>query len=137
MLGYIKRFHAYVETIPERLYPIATEIEGRVVRGRQSYLCALESAYAKYGPNRFSYTLLAYRAAFHLVGSVLFLICAAAIAHRLFGSDIALYVIVGVAIALLTMQEFYLHPRRYGQLRGKGVADWLTWVLPIMIYFSL
>lgn len=136
MLAFLKRAHSYIETIPDRLYPIATKIEGRRVRGLESYRQALAEAYAKYGPNQFSYRLIAYRAFFHLIGSILFLLGSAAIAHNLFGSETALYIIVAVAVGLLTLQEFYLHPRRYGQIRSKGIADWLTWVVPIMIYFT-
>ncbi len=136
MRARFRRLYTFIETLPDRLYPFATEIEGRWVRGRQSYLNTLERVYEEYGPNRFGFKLSVYRGACHLLGSIVFLLAATVISHRLFGSEVALYVMVGAAILMLTIQEFYVHPRRYGQLRGKGITDWLTWVLPMALYLS-
>lgn len=131
------KIYTFVETIPDRLYPFASEIEGQWVRGRRSYLNAVERAFAEFGPNRFGYKLTVYRATFHFIGSVLFIIFSALLARELFNSEIALYVLIAAAIAVLSYQEFYIHPRQYGQLRQKGVADWFTWVLPMVAYLAL
>ncbi len=134
MFKWFKRAYEFFETLPDRVFPFATEIEGRIVRGRASYLQAVERAYETYGPHRFGYKLACYRACFHLIGSIIFIVLAALIAQDLFGSDIALYVLLIVASAALFVQEFYSHPRRYGQHSNKGLADWLTWVIPMMVY---
>ena len=136
MRARLKSFYTFIETIPDRLYPFASEIEGRWVRGRRSYLQTLERVYEEYGPNRFGLKLSVYRGACHLLGSILFLLGATVISHRLFGSEVALYIMIAAAILMLSVQEFYLHPKRYGQHRGKGIADWLTWVLPMAVYLS-
>lgn len=136
MRTYLKRLYTFLETLPDRLYPFASEIEGRWVRGRESYTRTLERVYEEYGPNRFGFKLSIYRGACHLFGSIVFLLAATIVSHRLFGSEIALYVMVVAAILMLSVQEFYLHPKRYGQLRGKGVTDWLTWVVPMVVYLS-
>ncbi len=137
MGAYLKKAYLYIETIPDRLYPFACEIEGRWVRGQRSYMRALERAIEKHGPHRLGYKLVVYRATFHFLGSVLFIFFTALLSHRLFGSEVALYLIILVASIALFIQEFYGHPKRYGQSRRKGVADWLTWVVPMVLYVSL
>lgn len=126
-----------LESIPDRLYPFATEIEGHFVRGRVAYSKAVADAWEKYGPNHLGYKLMVYRGAFHLLGSILFIVCATIISNDLFNSEIALYVLMGAAIAALFFQEFYVHPVRYSQTRPKGISDWLTWVIPMMVYITL
>ncbi len=131
------QIYEFIETIPDRLYPFANEIEGRWVRGRRSYLNALNNAFLTYGPQRLGYKLTFYRASFHLLGAVLFIIFATLLSQKLFGSDRALYVLMATAIVVLFIQEFHLHPKRYGQSRQKGVVDWLTWVIPMVTYLSI
>ncbi len=133
----ITKLYHYVESLPDRLYPFASEIEGRWERGINSYKKSVEEAWAKYGEGRYGYKLNVYRSTWHVLGSVLFLILATAAAKHLFNSEVALYVLVGVAIVLLCLQEFVAHPRRYRQLRHKGILDWLTWVVPMVLYLSL
>lgn len=120
--------------LPDRLYPFATELEGRMVRGRRSYEHALSRAFSQYGPGRFGYKLLLYREAFHFIGAILFITAAGLVSKVLFGSDVALYVLLGAAIIALSFQEFYIQPRRYGQRTQKGLTDWFTWVAPMMAY---
>ena len=134
MKAFLKKLYYFIESIPDRLYPFACEIEGKMVRGRRSYMRAVEHALEKYGPNRLGYKLVVYRGTFHFIGSVLFILFATLISQKFFGSEIALYILVGIAIAGLFFQEFYSHPKRYQQARHKGVTDWLTWVIPMMIY---
>jgi len=134
---FFKKLYEFFETLPDRLYPFASEIEGRWVRGRSSYLYALNNAFEKYGPHRFGYKLTVYRATFHFLGAVLFIIFAALVSQKLLGSETALYVLVGAAIVALFIQEFHSHPKKYGQSRQKGVIDWLTWVIPMAIYISI
>jgi hypothetical protein len=120
--------------IPNRLYPFVNEIDGRLVRGRQSYERALERAFENFGAGRFGYKLMLYREAFHLVGAILFLIVATFLSNRFLGGDLALYVLLCAAVLALTFQEFYLHPRRYGQHLNKSMVDWCAWVLPVLAY---
>ncbi len=104
------------------------------MRGRRSYERAVARALKTYGMGRLSYTLLLYRQLFHFFGSILFIFLATVIAEKFLGSDTALYVLFFAAILALTFQEFYLHPRQYGQHLQKGIADWLAWVTPMALY---
>lgn len=130
----LKRFYLYCESIPDRLYPFTHEIEGKLVRGRESYHKAVEQAIEKFGPNSLGYKIQFYRGAWHFFGSVIFIIIATLISKELFGSDIAIYLLLGIAILFLFIQEFYSHPRRYKQPRRKCYTDWLTWVIPMVLY---
>ena len=121
-------------SLPDRLYPFACEIEGHLVRGRRSYEHAVAHAFETYGPGRFGYKLLLYRETFHFFGAILFIVSAGLISRDLFGGDMALYVLLVAAVIALSYQEFYVHPRRYGQRTQKGIADWFTWVLPMVAY---
>lgn len=132
----IKNLYLFCETLPERIYPFASDIEGRLVRGRRSYMRALEHAIKTYGPSRLGYRLAFYRAACHVLGSILFIAFSALVAKKFFGSEVALYIMIFLAAVVITIQEFYMHPKRYGQLMRKGVSDWLTWVLPMLAYLS-
>lgn len=122
------------ESLPERFYPFAEEIEGKLVRGRDAYKRTVEKAVAKYGPDQLGYTIQWYRATWHFFGSVLFIVSATFIARHWFGSETALYVLLGAAITALYVQEFYSHPRRLNQTRRKSVTDWLTWAIPMVLY---
>lgn len=134
MTDFFQKLYKYFETLPDRCYPFGCEIEGRFVRGRQAYERALAQALDTYGFGRLGYKLILYRSTFHLIGAIIFVSFAAFLSHRLFGSDIALYVVCGAAIAALTFQEFYVHPKLYGQVMTKGVVDWMSWVTPMAAY---
>ena len=127
--------YMFIHTIPDRLYPFSNDIEGTFVRGRESYKRALENSFKLYGPNHFGFKLTFYRSTFHLLGSIISIVCATFISQRLFGSEVALYFLMGVMIVGIFIQEFYWQPKQLGQLRYKGVVDWLTWVTPVLIYF--
>jgi hypothetical protein len=135
MYDSLKKLYLFVQTVPDRLYPFAADVEGRFVRGRESYKRALEASFSKYGPNHFGFKLTFYRGTFHLVGSIVWIMLAAYISQRWFGSEIALYSMMAFMIIGIFIQEFYWQPRKMGQLRYKGVVDWLTWVTPVFIYF--
>ena len=131
----LRTLYLFIHTIPDRLYPFASDIEGTFVRGRASYKQALEASFKKYGPNHFGFKLTFYRSTFHLLGSIVSIIAATFISQKLFGSEIALYFLMGVLIVGIFIQEFYWQPKQLGQLRYKGVVDWLTWVTPVFLYF--
>lgn len=133
----IKKTYFYFITLPDRLYPFRNDIGGHWVRGRRSYEQAVNRALKRYGIGRLSYQLLLYRGLFHFVGSILFILFATFLSQRLLGSETALYVLFCAAIAALSFQEFYMHPRQYGQRIQKGITDWLTWVLPMLAYIFL
>ena len=130
----IRKSYVFLVTLPDRLYPFKSEIEGQWVRGQRSYEQAVNQALEKYGLGRLGYKLMLYRETFHFLGSILFILWATAISKILFGSDIALYVLLIAAILALAVQEFYIHPKSYGQHARKGVADWLVWVVPMVAY---
>lgn len=132
-----KKFYSYLITIPDRLYPFKSEIEGQWVRGQRSYEAAVKNALEQYGLGRLGYKLMLYRETFHFVGSLLFMVFATLVARDLFGSDAALYVLLVLAVLALSFQEFYVHPKNFGQHAQKGVMDWLAWVGPMAIYALL
>lgn len=131
------KVHSWLESLPESLYPFANQIEGKFVRGRQSYEIVLKSAIEKYGPYKMGYKLLVYRGGCHFLGSVIFIALATFISQQLFNAEIALYILFLTAVTVLFIQEFYWHPKQYGQSYTKSVADWFTWVLPMTIYLSM
>ena len=122
----------FVVTLPDKLYPFRNQIEGQWVRGVRSYDAALRRAYRKYGAGHYSYGLTFYRFLFHIVGAFIILAGSTFIAHRLFGSTIALVVLLALAMLFITYQEFVLQRRTYKQLWRKGVFDWLTWCAPLL-----
>lgn len=127
-------YHALV-CLPDYCYPFKTEIEGQWVRGIRSYNAALTRYQKKYGVGHYGFKLDIYRQVFHLAGSILFLISAAYLSQTLFGSTTALYAFLMAAVLFISFQEFYLQRRTYQQLWRKGIADWLTWCLPLGLYF--
>lgn len=134
MQALVKNAYLFFVTLPERLYPFKSRVRGEWVRGRRSYEKAMNEALRKYGIGKIGYKLLLYREVFHFFGSVLFIIAATVISNELFGSEKALYVLMGAAILAFGFQEFYMHPRTYGQRTQKGILDWLSWVVPMIVY---
>jgi hypothetical protein len=135
-MSHLVRFYSFWITLPNRFYPFSFLIDGKRVRGMRAYEAVLAQIQALRGPGSYSYGLIAYRQVFHLLGAILFIMLAAAISHRLFGSEVALYVMLVVAVLVITFQEFYLHPRYYEQHLPKSVSDWLAWVVPIGGYLA-
>lgn len=133
----MKNLYLFLVTLPDRLYPFRNDIGGQLVRGQQSYQQAVNRALETYGFNRLGYKLTLYRETFHLLGSIIVIVLATVVSKTLFGSDTALYVLLGTAIAALFFQEFYVHPKLYGQHFKKGVTDILVWVTPMVAYFVL
>lgn len=126
-------YHAFV-TLPDRLYPFRTEVQGRWVRGIRSYNAAVERYQRKYGIGRYGYKLAAYRQLFHLAGSLLVIYTATLLALDLVGSRAALAVLLLLATFLISYQEFYFQRKRYRQHWGKAVTDWFVWCAPIGAY---
>lgn len=129
--------YPFLVSIPDRLYPFRTNVEGEWVRGKRSYDAALRRVRRKLGPGHFGYKVLAYRQACHLLGAILLIIISSIIAKELFGSEAALDVVLVLAVLAISFQEFYLHPKYYGQLWRKSVADWAVWVTPIALFLFL
>jgi len=132
-----KKTYGFFLTLPDRFYPFSCKVGGRWVRGRRSYERAAARAFKVYGLGRLGYKLTLYRETFHFIGSILFIMSATFLSKNFFGSEAALYVLLWTAIAALSFQEFYVHPKKYGQRAKKGVIDWLTWVVPIALYAFL
>ncbi|HUX81086.1 MAG TPA: hypothetical protein VMV38_02075 [Candidatus Paceibacterota bacterium] len=127
-------YHSLV-VLPDRLYPFKTNIEGQWVRGVRSYNATLAQYQRKYGAGHYGFKLDTYRQVFHFAGSILFLVVAAYLSQTFFGGAQAIYVFLIAAVLLISFQEFYLHRRMYQQLWRKGIVDWLTWVVPMGVYF--
>lgn len=136
MKKFFSTAYHWLESLPDHLYPFASEIEGKWERGINSYKKSLADAWEKYGEGHNGYKINVYRSTWHVLGSIIFLVLATIAAQYLFNSEIALYVLVAVAVVLLLLQEFVAHPRRYRQLRRKSILDVLTWVLPMVAYLT-
>ena len=127
-------YHSLV-ILPDRLYPFKTNVEGQWVRGIRSYNATLARYQKKHGAGRYGFKLDTYRQVFHFAGSILFLVVAAFLSQTFFGGAEAIYVFLIAAVLLISFQEFYVHRRLYQQLWRKGIVDWLTWVVPMGVYF--
>jgi hypothetical protein len=136
MKQFFINLHHWAETIPDKLYPFAQEIEGKWVRGVQAYQKVLNDGFKIYGPGKTSYRIMIYRGVWHIVGSILFIVTVTFVAQQMLGSEQALYVLLGAAIVALCMQEFLLQPKRYGQTTNKGIFDVFTWALPMAVYVA-
>lgn len=134
MSSRLVRAYEFLVTFPDRLYPFANEINGKSIRGIRSYQRAVARAWRKNGAGRLGFKLELYRQTFHFLGSILFIIFSTLAAQNLLGSEAAVYALLFAAIAALTFQEFYLHPKRYKQHFGKGIIDWSFWVVPMLVY---
>ena len=138
MWSALKKFYDYLITLPERLYPFSEVTEmGQKVSGERAYkflakknIKLYDDAYSLKAPK-----LLLWRAVFHLGGSV-FLVFIADIMFKSmsFFNGFAFLVLVVVAV---TVQEFYLHPHYYNQKPQKGIINFVTWMLPILLYILL
>ncbi len=126
-------YHALV-TFPDVVYPFRVRIRGQWVRGRRAYDAALRKAFRLYGVGRYGYKLSFYRGFFHLFGSLAIIFAAAFVSQYFFGSEVALYLVLALTVLFISFQEFYLQRRIYRQLWKKGIVDWFTWTLPILVY---
>ena len=133
-----RRFYNFFVRIPDYLYPFSELIEGKKVRWKAAYDQALmRMNERKGGFGHYGALLIAYRSFFHIIGSLLFILFATLVSEDLFGSEIALYVLFGMAAFALVYQEFFIQPRTFGQFRLHGVVDVLSWVVPFGIYLFL
>ncbi len=121
-------------TIPDRLYPFAEEIEGERVRFRAAYDRALERIQEARGYGRYGAWLVTYRSLCHVVGAVLFIGFSVLVSREWFGSDVALYVLLGMASLALVYQEFYVQPKTHGQMKLHSTVDLMSWVVPFGVY---
>jgi len=126
--------YQYLETIPDTFYPFRREIEGKWVRGQRAYQQVIQEGFLIFGPGKMSYQMVIYRGVWHLIGSIISITLITFIANDIFGSEIALYILLGAAIIALCVQEFLRHPKRYNQSTRKGILDVCTWVTPVVVY---
>ena len=128
------RLYDFVVTIPDRKYPFAEEIEGQKVRFRRAYDQALARIQMQRGYGSYGAWLITYRGVCHVVGAILFITFATFVSKELFGSDVALYVLLVLASLALLFQEFILQPRTYGQMKMHSLVDLMSWVVPFGVY---
>lgn len=131
------RIYYFLVTLPERLYPFACTIEGQRVRWRRSYEHTLMQIQERIGAGRYGIRLSAYREACHVLGAGLFIVLATGVSKFLGGSAAVLPTMFITALIVITIQEFYIHPRHYQQRFGKSIADWLSWMVPIGLYLFI
>ncbi|MBP7741461.1 MAG: hypothetical protein KA104_02105 [Candidatus Pacebacteria bacterium] len=133
-VGRALTFYQFLVTIPDRIYPFAEEIEGQRVRFRRAYDQALARIQEKRGYGSYGAWLITYRGVCHVVGAILFIGFSTFLSKQLFGSDVALYVLLVLASFALAAQEFLLQPQTHGQMKLHSVVDLMSWVLPFGIY---
>lgn len=122
-------------TIPDRLYPFVEDVDGKRVRGRKAYDEALGRIQTNRGYGHYGTWLITYRGIFHVVGATLFIGFSTLISKDLFGSNVAIYVMLIMATVALAFQEFYLQPRTHGQMKLHSLMDLMSWTLPFGVYF--
>jgi hypothetical protein len=128
-------FNHFFVILPNRLYPFSATIAGKRVRGRRAYEFKVAQFERRYGPGHWGFFINLYRSFFHVTGSILVFAAFMLVARNFFGNERALYLTLGAMTLLITYQEFYYHPRVYGQLWRKDVLDWLSWMVPVGLYF--
>lgn len=122
-------------TIPDYLYPFSEVIEGKKVRWKSAYDHALSRMNERKGGfGHYGAALIMYRSVFHILGSLLFILFATLVSQQLFGSEIALYVLLGMAAFALVYQEFFLQPRTFGQMKIHSLIDLLSWIVPFALF---
>ncbi len=130
-------FYNFCITIPDRLYPFVEEVEGERVRWRQAYNQALERIQADRGYGHYGFLLITYRGVCHVVGAVLFILFSVLVSHDLFGSDVAMYVLIVTAACAIAYQEFYIQPRTHGQMKVHSLIDVMSWIIPFGVYLFI
>ena len=133
----IIRLYDFVVSVPDRIYPFSEEIEGQKVRFRRAYNAALARIQEKRGYGSYGAWLITYRSACHVIGAILFISFSTIVSQQLFGSDIALYVLLVLASVAIAAQEFVFHPRTYGQMRLHSTIDLMSWTVPFALYVAL
>lgn len=74
-----------------------------------------------------------WRAILHVASSLVLLFVSHLVALE-YGYNAPAYVFAALLI-FITYLEFYLHPKLYHQKLSKGIIDWLSWILPFILYF--
>jgi len=133
----VLRLYDFLVSIPDRIYPFSEEIEGQRVRFRRAYNAALERIQQKRGYGSYGAWLITYRSACHVVGAILFISFSTIVSQQLFGSDIALYVLLVLASLAIAAQEFVFHPRSFGQMKLHSAIDLMSWIMPFGLYVAL
>lgn len=133
----VGRLYHFLVCIPDHLYPFSEVIDGERVRWKRAYDQALGRMAETHGFGHYGAWLIAYRSFFHVLGSLLFILFATLISQDLFGSQIAVYVLLGMAAFALIYQEFFLQPRTFGQMRLHSIIDVLSWTIPFAVYLYL
>lgn len=131
------RLYNFCVRIPDYLYPFSELIEGKRVRWKVAYDHALARMRENQGFGHYGARLIAYRSFFHIIGSLLFITFATLVSQQLFGSEIALYVLLGMAAFALIYQEFFLQPRTFGQMKIHSFIDLVSWTAPFAIYLFI
>ncbi len=128
------RVNHFFVILPNYLYPFSAMVGGKKVRGWRAYEYTVSVHERRYGKGHWGVFINLYRSFFHIIGSLIVITLFALIVRELFGTERALYAVLGAMTVAFAYQEFYYHRRVYGQIWKKGVVDWLSWVVPASIY---
>lgn len=128
----IKAIYNFILTIPDRLYLLPSDIDGK----RQYFLASYNHTKGlceEFAGSGYCREILVWRELFHFLGA-LFCIGIAIALERLFKTPAAGLILLGAVVLWITFQEFYLHPTFYDQKFIKGMIDWLVWIVPIALF---
>lgn len=135
--GRIVRCYNFLVSVPDRIYPFSEEIEGQRVRFKRAYDAALARIQGERGYGTYGAWLITYRGVCHVAGAMLFIGFSTIVSKQLFGSDVALYVLLVLASLALIAQEFALQPRTFGQMKVHSAIDVLSWIVPFGVYVAM
>lgn len=104
----------YLDRVPSKLFPTLEpkEINGVLV---------------------FPYKFV--REIFHIIGSCILIGISYVVSIFVYTyTSLIIFTMLGIWI---TYQEFYLHPKKYNQRISEGILDWLSWMLPFLIFIFI
>lgn len=131
----IKQIYNFILTIPDRLYLLPSEINGKKEYFLVSYNHTKQMCQNIAGTG-YCREILIWRELFHFLGAIFFIFLSIGL-EKFFKTPAAGPIVLCGVIAWITFQEFYLHPTFYNQTFTKGFIDWIVWLAPILVYIVL
>lgn len=132
---FIKQIYNFILTIPDRLYLIPSEINGKKEYFLASYNHTKKIC-QEFAGSGYCREILIWRELFHFLGAIFFIFLSIGL-EKIFKTSFAGLIVLGMVVVWITFQEFYLHPTFYSQSFSKGIIDFLVWVVPIALYLFL
>jgi hypothetical protein len=132
----IRSIYEYILTIPDHFFFFPEKVDGQNIYTKKGYDHMINRCRAEYGYEFYCSKLFIYRELAHLVGAIGLVILAHLVSEISETKIISLTMVLGW-IVFMTIQEFYIHPKFYGQKLFKGITDWLIWTIPLLGYIFI